>query len=363
MRLARRIGLAAPAQALTNGMPVSLSNITPLILAEYARQSAHLAHGIGDRTGEVVLDGVTQALWCLRTDPDSSIRSLFVTVFASATDQPQDRLPNQLLGKYRPDCSIIRYVGGEGARRRVRLHGGSAIFAPGLQEIREILPFSREADAFFASLGKRSRMHIRSSLRDFERKGLRHNVTAGSKIELTPEILSLAARNLPNPTPAHYLSAFVRDANGHDAPFQSEMRSTDGNVISIIIGYYAGGHALILCQLNPSDAPKVGQAGCSLLHRALLIRRCATEGMQGLIFVNGCNGGLRPYCRRVVVQTVFSVALHPLSWIRCLRHLLTRPYLRSFLVDALTSRHPVSLRPVGEDTRPAFSSARNLPAS
>lgn len=167
---------------------------------------------------------------------------------------------------------------------------------------------------------------------------MRHLVTLGEKIELTEEIASLAKRNVPQSLPIRRLTECIRDANNQQTPFQSELRDEAGKMISVIFGYLSDGHAMLVSQLNPSDAPRIGQAGCSLLHRALLIRHFAAEGLRGLIMVNGCSGMLRSYCLPVTAETVFTVALNPLSWIRCLTYFLARPYLWTFLFDGLADR-------------------------
>lgn len=314
-----------------------MKEIPALVLAEYARQSAHLARSGDGRRGEVAQDEVTSALWCLRTD--TTMRSLLCAVFdgdGGIEGSPAD----QLLREHRPDGSIIRFLGASRPRRGLRVGQGGLQISLGAMETQEILPFPSEFDRFLASLGKRTRIHIRSSLRAFDNMGMLHRVILGEKIELTDEIVSLANRNVPQSLSICRLTESIRDANSQQMPFQSMLHDAEGRMTSIIFGYLAGEHAMLVSQLNPHDAPRVGQAGCSLLHRALLIRHFAREGLRGLILVNGCSGMLRSYCLPVTAETVFTVALNPLSWIRCLTYFIARPYLWTFLFDGLSAGRP-----------------------
>lgn len=303
-----------------------------LTMSEYARQSFHLARGSTGRRGEVAEQGVPRALWCRRTD--TTMRSLLCAIIEAG--QTDSDLVGRLLAEHRPDGAIIRRIGATTAAPGLRLRRGSLRLSLGTIETHEILPLADSFKSFIDSLGKRTRTHIRSSLRQFDRSGLSHSVIVGERTVASEELLSLAERNMPKPVPRRFLAECLNDVNAQAAPFRSELRGADGTLISVVLGYLDGGYAMLVCQLNPRDAPRTGQAGCSLLHRALLIRDLIERGIRTVIMVNGCSGMLRSYCYPVLAETVLIMSLAPLSWLRCLIYFVTRPYLWSFLFGGLS---------------------------
>jgi hypothetical protein len=308
-------------------MPSSSLDIPrTLLTAERARQSFHLARGGSGQRGEIVEGGVTRALWCRRTE--AGMRSVLCAIFDAGT-------ADGLLADHRADGAIIRRIGRISAKPGLRLRRGTVTLSLGTIETREILPLPATFDAFLTGLGRVTRAHLRSSLRHMERLRLRHSVTLGGKMTADEEVLSLAHRNLPKPMPLRLLSDCLNDVNAQAAPFRSELRGPDGTLISVVFGYLDGDCALLVCQLNPQDAPKIGQAGCSLLHRALLIRDLIGRGSKALIMVNGCSGMLRLYCLPVMAETLLTMPLAPLSWLRCLAYFAISPHLWTFLLGGL----------------------------
>jgi len=306
---------------------------TDLAMTEYARQSFHLARGSLGQRGELAEDGTIRALWCRRTD--TTMRSLLCAVLDSESGDPA--LVDRLLAEHRPDGTIIRRIGATNAAPGLRLRRGSLFLSLGTMETREILPLGDDFESFVAALGRATRTHIRSSVRQFARSGLGHSVIVGEQIIASQELWSLAERNVPKPVSNRFLAECLTDVNAQTTPFRSELRNADGELISIALGYLSGPYAMLVCQLNPRNAPRIGQAGCSLLHRALLIRDLIGRGISRVIMVNGCSGMLRPYCRPVMAETVFTISLAPLAWLRCLLYLATRPYLWTFLFGGLAS--------------------------
>jgi O-antigen/teichoic acid export membrane protein len=304
--------------------------IDPLVLAEYARQSAHLARGGMARRGNINDSGtLPRAVWCLRTD--AGIRSLLCAIFPGEDDNALASLFEEL----RPDGAIVRIIGGEPRRLGLSIRHGSLFLSLGDAEAKEYLDLPGTFDAFLSTLGKRTRTHIRSSLRDFTRRQLSHKVVFG-KIDISyPETLDAAARNMPKSVTARQIAEYGHHANAQEMPFRSELRAQDGTLVSLIFGYMVNNHTLIVCQINPRLDLRVGQAGISLLHRALLIRDQISRESRGLIFVNGCVGMLRPYCRPVHAETRLSIALKPISWLRCLVYVAARPYLWAFMLASL----------------------------
>jgi len=311
--------------------PASPDEHAALAMSEYARQSFHLARGKGGRRGELAEQGITRALWCSRTD--TMMRSTLCAILAAG--QNDSDLIGRLLAEHRPDGAIIRRIGATATKPGLRLLRGALLLSLGTIETHEILTLATEFNAFVGSLGRRTRTHIRSSLRQFERSTLRHSVIVGEQTAASEELLSLAGRNIPKPVPRRFLAECLNDINAQATQFRSELRDADGTLISVALGYLDGVHAMLVCQLNPRDAPRIGQAGCSLLHRALLIRDLIGRGTTALIMVNGCSGMLRSYCRPVMAETVLSLSLAPLSWLRCLFYIATRPYLWTFLFGGL----------------------------
>jgi hypothetical protein len=299
---------------------------------EYARQSFHLARGRNGCRGALAEQGVTRALWCRRTD--TTMRSLLCAVIEAG--QTDSALIGNLLAEHGPDGAIIRRIGATAAPK-LRLGHRALLLSLGTIETREILTLGDDFESFVASLGRSTRTHIRSSLREFVRGGLRHSVIVGEKIVAGPELLSLARRNIPKPVPQRFLAECLKDVNAQTTPFRSELRGADGTLISVALGYLDGSYAMLVNQLNPRDAPRIGQAGCSLLHRALLIRELIARQTKTVIMVNGCSGMLRAYCRPVIAETVLAISLAPLSWLRCLIFFTTRPYLWTFLFGGLAA--------------------------
>lgn len=263
------------------------------------------------------------------------MRSLLCAIFGA--DQAGPELAAQLLREHRPDGAIIRRIGTTAARPGLRLRNGNLLLSLGTIENREILPLTDDFPSFLGRLGRVTRAHIRSSLRHVVRQGLHHSMNVGDKTGVSEELLSLAARNMPKPMPRRFLAECLNDVNAHTTPFRSELRGADGTLISVIVGYLDGGYAMLVCQFNPHDAPKIGQAGCSLLHRALLIRDLIDRKTKAMIMVNGCSGMLRLYCHPVLAETILTMSLAPMSWLRCLLYFGTRPYLWTFLFGGLTA--------------------------
>jgi hypothetical protein len=320
----------SPIVQMTTDPPLSAT----VLLAERARQASHLARGGSGQLGASVEGGAVRAVWCRR---DSTMRSFLGSIMSDEEAVEGGLEMERLLDEHRPDGAIIRMIGSTGPASRITLRRRALYFSLGVLEYREILPLPATFDIFLASLGRATRSHARNSLRDFDRRGFSHTLTSGQPIEITDEIRSLSERNMPSATPPHRLMEYVRDANAQDRPFQSAVHGPDGRLISVIIGYVVDGHAMLICQFNPHDAPKIGQAGCSLLHRALLIRRLIGMGVTGLIVINGCNGMLRPYCLPVLAQTYLVVSLRPISWLRCAAYVLARPYLWAFVNRELSA--------------------------
>ncbi len=313
--------------------PISSDERADLAMTEYARQSFHLARGSQGRRGELAEQGITRALWCRRTD--TTMRSLLCAVLDAEPNDPA--LASRLLAEHRPDGAIIRRIGATAAAPGIRLRRGTLFLSLGTMETREILPLVDDFESYVASLGRATRTHIRSSLRQFARSGLRHSMIVGEQTVAGEELLSLAERNIPKPVPRRFLAECLTDVNAQTTPFRSELRDAEGKLISTALGYLNGAYAMLVCQLNPRDAPRVGQAGCSLLHRALLIRDLIGRDVKTVIMVNGCSGMLRPYCRPVLAETVLTISLAPLSWLRCLIYVATRPYLWTFLFGGLAA--------------------------
>jgi hypothetical protein len=304
-----------------------------LTMAEYARQSFHLARGDNGGRGELAEHDVIRALWCRRTD--TTMRSLLCAIIDAG--QADTDLIGRLLAEHRPDGAIVRRIGATSVTPGLRIRGGTLLLSLGTIETREILPLADQFTSFVSALGRRTRTHIRSSLRQFERSGLRHSVIFGERTVASEDLVSLAARNIPKPVPRRFLAECLTDINAQAMPFRSELREADGTLISVVLGYVEGAYAMLVCQLNPRDAPRIGQAGCSLLHRALLIRDLIGRGTRTVIMVNGCSGMLRSYCRPVMAETVLTISLAPLSWLRCLIYFTTRRYLWSFLFGGLAA--------------------------
>ena len=319
-------------------MPDALTPTSPdrradLAMTEYARQSFHLARGKNGRRGEFAGQGDTRVLWCRRTD--TTMRSLLCAVIEAG--QTDTDLVGRLLAEHRPDGAIIRRIGATATSPALRLRRGTLLLSLGTVETREILPLADDFESFVASLGRRTRTHIRSSMRQFLRSGLRHSVIIGEQTVASEELSSLAERNIPKPVPRRFLAECLNDVNAQAMPFRSELRDADGTLISVVLGYLDGGYAMLVCQLNPRNAPRIGQAGCSLLHRALLIRGLIDRKIKTAIMVNGCSGMLRSYCRPVMAETLVTISLAPLSWLRCLIYVITRPYLWTFLFGGLAA--------------------------
>lgn len=308
--------------------PEPPDRLAPVLLAERARQAAHLARGGHGVMGTMVRDGA-ELLWCRRDR--ATMRSLLASVIPAGPEGRETVPLESLLSEFKPDSAILRVIGGPTPRWRIALRRGALFVSLGAVENHEILPLPGSFDAFLAGLGKTSRAHIRSSLRDFARRGIVYSLIIDEPIRLSEELLALADHNMPRPIEARRVGDFLRHANAQERPFTSSLRLSDGRLISAIFGYVTAGHAVVISQFNAADAPKIGQAGCSLLHRALLIRRLTEMNLAGLIVVNGCNGMLRPYCRPVHAQTYLTVALHPLSWLRWTAYMLMRPYLWAFV--------------------------------
>jgi len=302
-----------------------------LAMAEYARQSFHLARGGAGRRGEIPADGrpddQPRVLWCRRAG--AGLSSMLCAILESGPDD--FALVDQLLAEHRPDGAIIRRIGALSARPGLRVRRGGLLLSMGSLKTEEILLLGEGFDSFVAGLRKVTRAHIRSSLRHATRLGVRHELIVGERTEIGETLVSLAGRNLPKPMPPRLLADCLADVNAQALPFRSELRDADGALISVVLGYLDGDHAMLVCQLNPHDAPKIGQAGCSLLHRALLIRALIGRGSTALIMVNGCSGMLRPYCRAVRAETLLALPPSPISWLRCLAYVLFRPYLWTFL--------------------------------
>lgn len=304
-----------------------------LAMSEHARQSFHLARGGSGGRGELVEHGVTRALWCRRTD--TTMRSLLCAIIEAG--QTDSDLVDRLLAEHRPDGAIIRRIGATAAKPGLRFRRGTLRLSLGTIETHEILPLADAFKSFVGSLGRRTRTHIRSSLRQFEHSGLRHSVIVGEQTAASEELSSLAGRNIPKPVPRRFLAECLNDVNAQAKPFRSELREPDGTLISVVLGYLDGAYAMLVCQLNPGDAPRIGQAGCSLLHRALLIRDLIDRQTRTVVMVNGCSGMLRSYCHPVLAETVLTISLAPLSWLRCLLYFTTRRYLWSFLFGGLAA--------------------------
>ncbi len=277
-------------------------------------------------------------MWCRRDR--IALRSLLASVVLTGPGECSEPPIETLLADFKPDSAILRVIGAPSPRGRITLRGGALFVSLGFLDYREILPLPTTFEGFLGGLGKTSRAHIRSSLRDFDRRGLVHSVEIGQPLTLSSEILALAADNGPRMIPPRRVGDFLRHANAQERPFQSCVRMADGQLISTIFGYIVDGHAVLVCQFNATRAPKIGQAGCSLLHRALLIRRLIGLPLSGLIVINGCNGMLRRYCRPVRAQTYLTVALNPLSWLRWAAYMVARPYLWTFIAREWPGDHP-----------------------
>ena len=278
--------------------------------------------------GTITREGA-EFLWCRRDRV--TMRSLLASVVLIGPDERHEPPLDTLIAEFKPDSAILRVIGAPSPGGRLALRGGALFVSLGSLEYREILPLPATFEAFLGGLGKTSRAHIRSSLRDFERRGLAHSFEIDQPLALSNEMLALAADNMPRAVEARRVGDFLRHANAQERPFLSCLRMADGQLISAIFGYVEDGHAVVISQFNAAQAPKIGQAGCSLLHRSLLIRRLTGLHLGGLIVVNGCNGMLRPYCRPVRAQTYVTVALNPLSWLRWAIYMVARPYLWTFV--------------------------------
>jgi len=183
-------------------LPTSTDQHADLAMTEYARQSFHLARGKNGRRGELVEQGSTRALWCRRTD--TTMRSLLCAVLDADPSDPA--LASRLLAEHRPDGAIIRRIGATAAAPGLRLRGGTLFLSLGTMETREILPLADDFETFVASLGRATRTHIRSSLRQFARSGLHHSMIVGEQIVAGEDLVSLAERNIPKPVPRRFLA-------------------------------------------------------------------------------------------------------------------------------------------------------------
>jgi hypothetical protein len=221
----------------------------------------------------------------------------------------------------RPDIAILRYVSDNPEpSRRFSLARGSLILRTGCTEVCDFLPLAVDFDEFLNGLGKKTRRNIRSSLREAEGLGWRLEFHDHVRLPITQDILSLAARCLPLPIGAEKLLDLTCFADQRGDPFYTRLVAPDGTVWSIIIGYRVAGYCAVLCQLNPSDFPKLGHGGASLLHRAMLIAHLIGQNYPSLIFIDGCSGTLRQSCRAQTAQSFLCIGVSPIAWWRIARH-------------------------------------------
>jgi hypothetical protein len=297
------------------------------VLTEYVRQSYHLFRGKQGERGAQRFGETSLALWCVRRT--GGFKTMQCALFPAKSDDPPLVALKEILELRSPDAATIRVM-----RRfretndrppRMWLAGGYLILSMGQDTSFEFLPFNGDFDSFLGALGKKTRSHTRSSLRTFERDGYGYRLDVPARLQITPEIREIAARNMPYAPESKRLDLQTDYANGQKMPFQSTLSAPDGKSISIIRGYLIDGHAALVDQMNPETYPKIGQTGPSLLHRALLIRALIGRNLQGLIVTGGCGGMLTRYCRPMTFDSYLALSLNPSSWLRCLPYVVRDP--------------------------------------
>lgn len=294
--------------------------------AEYTRLTAHLVKRSDIARGEMANPRGDRIIWCVGSS--DGVKSMACAIFRSTGSAPPDdigRTLAPLIRAHRPDGMLLRVLNDVNTPPpRFLIREATLFLSQGAVDAREVLPLPDKFDAFLASLGKKTRSHIRSSLRSFAAEAYHHDFREDEPIALTEEIERFAAQNMPLPIPPLLLRQYNAQINEEDHPFISIVRDREGSASSIICGYLKGGDAMLVYQLNPSHHKKMGQTGPSLLHRALLIKLLTERGFRALIMVNGCAGMLRRYCLPAVAVGYLGLPLNPLRAWRSLTYVLTR---------------------------------------
>lgn len=303
------------------------------VLAEFVRGTSHLFRGIAKGRGIARSEDSGLTLWCCRQT--AHMTSMHCAVFPASDHAALGtslQAITAILPTYKPDAATIRVLVRNNAeaieyRKKIIYAKGYIIVSLGEDQVREVIKIPGDFSQFVSGLGKKTRSHIRSSLRTFEQEGYVFRFQNNIRLIPSPEIRDLSLRNIPFAPPDGDLENNTDFINTQDEPFISTISAKDGTLVSVIRGYMLDGYAALIDQMNPRDIPRIGQAGHSLLHRALLIRHLIAIGAQGLIVTGGCGGMLFRYCNPISVRTYLVVPANPFSWLRCLSYSRINPQL------------------------------------
>jgi hypothetical protein len=167
------------------------------------------------------------------------------------------------------------------------------------QTSHDILPLTRDAEAFLARLGRHTRRNVRRAERIADELGMDFMFENTASSESVRQLQRLAALNKPVPLRRRRVRAYEALIARKTGGFESRFRTAGGEVVSCCRGYIDGRVAYLVYQVNNPVIPRIN---LSALHRFKLIERLIGEGVTALVFPFGCEGLFQPACQVVALE-------------------------------------------------------------